>query len=117
MGHVMAWEGRKDTSKRYYYRSRRLPDGRVVKTYHGTGYRGAMAADADRLRRAEQSHQHERHRVLLNHIQHVATPLVELCEACDVITEAALLAAGYHNHQGEWRKKRHGRQFKFSNAG
>jgi hypothetical protein len=113
----MAWEQRKNTSQRYYYRSLRLPDGRVVKTYHGTGHRGAMAADADRRKRAEQSLQLQRHRALLEHIQHVAAPLVELCEACDLITEAALLAAGYHNHQGEWRKKRHGRQFKFCNAG
>jgi hypothetical protein len=113
----MAWERRKDTGNRYYYRSRRLDDGRVVKTYHGTGHRGAQAADADRLTRAEQSRQLQRHRALLDHIQHVAAPLVELCAACDVITEAALLAAGYHNHRGEWRKKRHGRQFKFCNAG
>jgi hypothetical protein len=113
----MAWERRQDTKKRYYYRSRRLPDGRVVKTYHGTGYRGAVAADADRFRRAEQSLIHERHRALLEHIQHVAAPLVELCDACDLVTEAALLAAGYHNHRGEWRKKRHGWQFKFCNAG
>jgi hypothetical protein len=113
----MAWEQRKNTSRRYYYRSRRLPDGRVAKTYHGTGHRGAQAAEADRRKRAEQSLRLQRHRALLDHIQYVAAPLVELCEACDVITKAALLAAGYHNHRGEWRKQRHGRQFKFCNAG
>jgi hypothetical protein len=113
----MAWEQRKNTSRRYYYRSEKRPDGRVVKTYHGTGQRGAQAAETDRLKRAEQNLQLERHRALVEHIQHVATPLVELCVACDVITGAALLAAGYHNHRGTWRKKRHGRQFKFCNAG
>jgi hypothetical protein len=113
----MAWEQRKDSANRYYYRSLRAKDGRVVKTYHGTGHRGALAADADRLKRVEQSLQLQRHRALLYNIQHVAGPLAELCEACDLITEAALLAAGYHNHRGEWRKKRHGRQFKFCNAG
>ena len=104
MGHVMAWEQRKDTSNRYYYRSRRLPDGRVVKTYHGTGHRGALAAEADRLKRAEEDRQLQRHRALLDGIQHVAAPLMELCETCDLITEAALLTAGYHNHRGEWRE-------------
>jgi hypothetical protein len=113
----MAWEQRKNTSQRYYYRSLRLPDGRVVKTYYGTGHRGATAADADRRKRAEQSLQLQRHGALLAHIQHVASQLVERCKTCDLITEAALLAAGYHNHRGEWRKKRHGRQFKFCNAG
>ena len=105
----MAWEGRQDTKKRYYYRSRRLPDGRVVKTYHGTGNRGAQAAEADRLKRAEQSLQLQRHHALLDHIQQVAAPLVELCETCDVIVEAALLAVGYHRRKGEWRERRHGR--------
>lgn len=113
----MAWEQRKNTSQRYYYRSRRLPNGRVVKTYHGTGHCGARAAEVDRRKRAEQELQHHRHRALLEHIQHVAAPLDKLCEACDLITEAVLLSAGYHNHRGEWRKKRHGRQFKFCNDG
>ena len=113
----MAWEGRQDTKNRYYYRSHRLPDGRVVKTYHGTGHRGALAADADRHKRAEQSLQLQHHHALLEHIQHVAAPLTELCKASDVIVEAALLAAGYHNQRGEWRKKRHVRQFNFCNVG
>jgi hypothetical protein len=113
----MAWERRKDSSNRYYYHSRRLADGRVVKEYHGTGQRGAMAANADRQKRAEQSLQLQRHRALLDHIQRVAAPLMELCEACDVITEAALLAAGYHCHRSTWRRKRHGRAFKLCNAG
>ena len=112
----MAWEQRKNTSRRYYYRSRRLPDGRVIKTYHGTGQRGAQAADADRRKSAERCLQLRRHRAQLEHFQHVAAPLVELCEACDVITQAALLAAGYHRRKGEWRNRRHGRQFKFCNA-
>src|SRR2546428_12919489 len=64
----MAWERRKDAENRYYYRSKRLADGRVVKTYHGTGQRGALAADADRHKRAKQNHQLQRHRALLEHI-------------------------------------------------
>jgi hypothetical protein len=112
----MAWEQRRNTSNRYYYRSRRIADGRVVKVYHGTGLRGAQAADGDHQKRAERVRQLQRHRDLLNHIQLIAAPLLELCEACAVITEAAILAAGYHNHRGEWRKKRHGRQFNLCNA-
>jgi len=35
------------------------------------------------------------------------TPIEELCEATEVLVQAALLAAGYHRHnRGEWRKRR-----------
>lgn len=104
----MAWERRKDTGNRYYYRSCRLPNGRIIKEYLGTGYRGAQAPEADGLKRAEQILALQRRRALLEHIQHVAAPLVEMCELDDVITAAALLAAGFHRHKGEWRKRRHG---------
>ena len=113
---LMAWEQRQDTTNRYYYRSQRLPDGRIVKIYCGGGERGTRAADADRQRRDEKSRELLRHQALLKHIQYVATPLVDLCKAGDVITEAAPLAAGYHNPRGEWRKKRHGRPFKCCNT-
>jgi hypothetical protein len=105
----MAWEQRTNTSGRYYYRSRRLPNGCVVKEYCGTGQRGARAAEADRLRQAEQSVERQRRHDLLEHVQRVAAPLVILCKQNNVIIEAALLAAGYHRRKGEWRKKRHGR--------
>src|SRR4051812_45153352 len=100
----MAWERRQDTKSRYYYRSQRLPDGRIVKTYCGTGERGARAAEADRQRRAEADERLQRHRALLQYIDRVAAPVVELCGCCDLLMEAALLAAGYQNHRGVWRK-------------
>ena len=111
----MAWERRRDSNNRYYYRSERLPDGRVHKTYVGTGVYAALAADADAAQRAAQQLELRRHRALVEYIHRVATPLVELCETCDVITGAALLTAGYHKPRGEWRKNSHG--WPNSNAG
>jgi hypothetical protein len=104
----MAWEKRKNTRQRYYYRSKRLADGSMVKEYHGTGECGAQAADADRHKRAEQSVEIQRHRQLRESIEGITAPLAEMCEQYDVITQAALLAAGFHRHKGEWRKRRHG---------
>src|SRR5262245_39666737 len=89
----MAWERRQDTKKQYYYRSRRLPDGRIVKTYCGTGERGARAAEADRERRAEENARLQRHRAVLEYIHRVAAPVDELCRYCDLIMRAALIAA------------------------
>jgi hypothetical protein len=105
----MAWEQRKDSSNRYYYRSQWLPDGRVIKTYCGTGLVGAQAAEADQAHRAQRHNERQCQRAMLEYVQNMAQPLVELCEACDVIVRAALVAAGYKNHRGEWRKRRHGR--------
>src|SRR3954452_4311922 len=53
----MAWEQRKTSKNSYYYRSSRLPDGRVFKTYYGKGIAAANAAEADRLKRAEREQQ------------------------------------------------------------
>jgi hypothetical protein len=33
-------------------------------------------------------------------------PLLELCRLTDLLAEAALLAAGYHQHDRTWRRKR-----------
>ena len=102
----MAWEDRQ--GHRYYYRSKRLADGRVVKTYHGAGIAGDIASDADRLKRAEQNFAVACHAMLLHEIHKIADPVSELCCVGDTIFEAALLSAGYYRRRGEWRK-RHGR--------
>ena len=39
-------------------------------------------------------------------LQQSARFLRELEEACEVLTRAYLIAAGYHKHRGEWRKRR-----------
>ena len=102
----MAWQvvdGRK-----YYYRATRLA-GRPVRRYVGAAGSPAAelaAADADqrrlqreaaaRERLAEQARQRE-----------AEAPLVRLCAASDVLTRAALLAAGFHqHHRGQWRRRR-----------
>jgi hypothetical protein len=110
----MAWEVRK--GRRYFYRSKRLPDGRVVKTYHGDGIAGAIAADFDRLKRLERNFAVACHLLLLEEISRVADPVSELCRVGDTILEAALLAAGYYRRRGEWRK-RHGTDNDHATAG
>jgi hypothetical protein len=102
----VAWERR--GSKEYYYRSERR-GGRPVRRYVGAAASPAAtlaAADDDqrrlerevaaRERLAEQARQRE-----------VEAPLVRLCALSDVLTRAALLAAGFHrHHRGEWRRRR-----------
>jgi hypothetical protein len=102
----MAWQvvdGRK-----YYYRHQR-DGGRPRTVYVGAAGSPAaeLAAAADGQRRlgrevaARESHAEQvRHR-------EAEAPLLELCQLTDVLTRAALLAAGYRRHdRGEWRRSR-----------
>jgi hypothetical protein len=95
----MAWHGP------YYYQSRRI-DGRVVREYIGTGYVAGLIAQLDALEREK------RHLEKVDlHLQKVALEALDddvkvLSEITDLVARAALLAAGYHQHKRQWRKRR-----------
>ena len=101
----MGWEKR-DRGGLYYTRSKKI-NGRVVREYVGTGPLAELAAlmdDEDRLRREEEARawREEKER-----IRALEVPMEELCRAAEVLTQAALLTAGYRKHnRGEWRKRR-----------
>ena len=102
----MGWERRRrGPTGGYYYESVRV-DGRVRKRYLGRGDAGHQAADALQRRRqarteastllqAEHNGTHEAD--LLAHM---------LREWAATLLSVELIAAGYHKHRGEWRKKR-----------
>jgi hypothetical protein len=93
--------------RRYYYRSR-WQGGRCVRQYVGTGAAAELVATIDDLARVQQqiaarALQEERDRLAA-----AAAPLQQLCDASEVLSRAALLAAGYHQHaRSQWRR-RHG---------
>ena len=102
----MAWQ--EVDGRRYYYRGRRLC-GRTRRLYVGAAGSPAaeLAAAADHLRRlgreaaARESHA-ERER-----LRGAEASLLQLCQMTDALTRAALLAAGFRQHdRGEWRKRR-----------
>ncbi len=99
----MAWEQR--GGKRYYYRTERR-SGRAARRYVGCGDVAELAAAADELRRleraaADRERGEERQRLL-----EAEAPLLGLCSLADALARAALVAAGYHQHdRGEWRRR------------
>jgi hypothetical protein len=102
----MAWQvvdGRK-----YYYRHRRV-GGRPRTVYVGAAGSPAaeLAAAADHLRRlGREAAARERHAEQARQ-REAEAPLLHLCELTDVLTRAALVAAGYRQHdRGEWRRCR-----------
>ena len=84
----------------YYYKSRR--DGeKVRKVYVGAGDFAHVAAkldEAERLRRKEERERLERSAAFVH----------ELEEAAEVLTRAHLLASGFHQHKGQWRRRQRG---------
>ena len=102
----MAWQ--EVDGRRYYYRGRRLC-GRTRRVYVGAAGSPAaeLAAAADDLRRLEREvTARERHAERERH-REAEAPLLALCERTDVLTRAALLAAGFHqHHRGQWRRRR-----------
>jgi len=99
------WERRKRGGL-YYTRSRKV-DGRLVREYVGGGVLGQIAArmDADERRRREvETARWIEERECLESLDGLTE---ELYEAAEVLAEAALVAAGYHQpKRGEWRKRR-----------
>ena len=81
--------------------------GRVLREYVGTGPLAQLAALTDeeyRLRRQEEASAWREERERMEVLE---APVQELCEAAEVLARAALLAAGYHQHnRGEWRRRR-----------
>jgi len=100
----MAWEER--NGNRYYYQSERGEGGRVRKRYFGSGEIAELVAHADETRRRARQERRERERAELERLKSADAAVEEFCKAVDTITRAALVAAGYRNHKGEWRLRR-----------
>ena len=102
----MAWQvvdGRK-----YYYRHRRV-DGRPRTVYVGAAGSAAaeLAAAADHLRRLGREAAAREHQAEQARQRGAEAPLLQLCQRTDALTRAALVAAGYRQHdRGEWRRYR-----------
>ena len=102
----MPWSQR--GSRSYFYVSQRV-NGRPVRRYVGAAASAAAtlaAADADQRRLAREAAVRERHAEQAPH-RDAEAALRALCERTDVLTRAALLAAGFRrHHRGQWRRRR-----------
>jgi hypothetical protein len=90
-----------------YTRCRRR-GGRVVREYVGRGPAAELVAQADALARAARRKEVEARRVERANWDTARAPLQELVVVTDLLVAAALLAAGYHQHdRGAWRRRQH----------
>lgn len=96
----MAWE-----KGRYYTRSRKV-NGRVIREYLGGGAVGELAAQLDVIEREQREYEREAWRVERKGIEEFDETIAKVCQMADMIARAAMLAAGFHRHRGEWRRRR-----------
>ena len=103
----MAWELRGRAGP-YLYRSVRK-DGRVVKQYLGSGPQAQAAVR--KLEQQQQALLAERDALSHEQVQ-VSAAEAQLREVQDLVrtlVRATLLAAGYYDHRGQWRRRNHAR--------
>ena len=103
----MPWEKRKGSGGLYYTRTRKVK-GHRIREYVGGGPAGELAAALDAQRRAERQARLEQRREERARLQAADAPLAGLCGGSDLLARAALLAAGFREHRGKWRRARHG---------
>ena len=97
----MGWE-----RGRYYTRSKRVK-GRVVREYIGMGHLAALVSQMDALERQKRQVERDAQRAERAEVEALDAPLDELNDLADLLARAALVAAGYRQHnRGEWRKQR-----------
>lgn len=91
---------------RYYTRSRKV-SGRVVREYVGTGEVADLAAEMDASKRADREAERKARHTEKAELDALDASVKELDELADLLARAALLAAGFRQHnRGAWRKRR-----------
>jgi hypothetical protein len=95
----MAWK------RGYYYRVRKV-GGRVVREYVGTGRVAELAAQLDAIERETREAEAAAWRAEKARLEALDADVAALIEVTDLAAAAALLAAGYHQHKRQWRRKR-----------
>lgn len=101
----MAWEKRRRGHRLYFYRARRV-GGHVRKQYVGTGPAAELAAKQDAEARAKREALRSVERQARQQDEEAADQLDGFAKWCELLLAGTLLAAGHHNHRGEWRRRR-----------
>jgi hypothetical protein len=108
--HAMAFERRGKSGGTFFYLSVRTAMG-VKKTYLGRGVQAQRAADAVAHRRGRREAERRAIQAERDLLRTADELTAELDAAATLLTEAVLLAAGFHRTNfGPWRRRRdHGR--------
>jgi hypothetical protein len=90
---------------RYFYKSER-EGGRVKSTYFGAGESGALMAEWIEVERLERAAEREQLREEREESDAEERAISDWFDDVQAVADAALLAAGFHKHKGQWRRRR-----------
>ncbi|MGI8836269.1 MAG: hypothetical protein ACR2H4_06485 [Pyrinomonadaceae bacterium] len=102
----MSWEQRNNRS--YYYRKKR-EDSRVLSVYVGRGEIALLAAQLDEVRREQKEAVQVKMRIEMQALEALDQSIDNLVRLSSTLTEAILIAGGFHQHKRQWRKQKHER--------
>ena len=98
----MPWETRRNT--RYYYTKRRR-GRRVISDYVGAGEAAEVIAVLETLYREQRALERRQWRREQKSRRLADAEIDRLGASIRLLVAAALLAAGYHTHKGQWRSR------------
>lgn len=90
---------------RFYYRYRWV-NQQARRVYMGTGAEAEQAAAEDELRWAQQAAAAQAWQTALAELEGDLQPHEDLAQASHRLLQATLLAAGFHQHDRNWRLRR-----------
>jgi hypothetical protein len=99
----MAWKT--INGRRYDYKSERS-GGRVKSTYFGAGESGSLMANMVAFERLERAADREQLREERQDSEAEETVVSEWFDGVQAVADAAIIAAGFHQYKGQWRKNR-----------
>ncbi len=100
----MSWETRNGRG-RYYTRSRRV-GGRIGREYIGCGPIAELIAESDRQERERKRAEAAGRAARQAQDAALDAQIDEVCGLANLLARGVLLAAGFHHHHGQWRKRR-----------
>ena len=104
--------------RRYFYKSER-EGGRVKSTYFGGGESGSIMAEWIALERLERAEEQERERGERRESDTTERVISDWFDGVQAVADAAMVAAGFYKHKGQWRRRgdERGRQRKRGGRG
>ena len=92
-------------NRTYYYRKRR-EGRRVISEYVGGGEWAHAAYTLEVVDREEREYEHAIRRRDREHERAINRDIDDLGDTVRALTQAVLLASGYHSHKGTWQRRR-----------
>ena len=91
--------------RRYFYKSER-EGGRVKTTYFGAGESGLLISLLELEDRAEREAEREQRQAEREEFETEEKAVADWFDDVQAVADAAMIAAGFHKHKGQWRRKR-----------